>query len=192
MDKLEFPIAVIAGGKSTRFGGQKLNAEYNGLTLIENAVKIAGQISNKVFIITDGSEILLHDDWLAFADLVPDCGPIGGVYTALKMIESEWIAVMPADMPFLIPEIYGILNENRSSDRPVVAVSDSGIEPLVSLWPSSVIDTIENLLINREYKLFNLLKMTNAVEVLLSRLDKSVDSTAFFNINSRSDLDKIK
>ena len=192
MNRLEFPIAVIAGGKSTRFGEQKLNAEYNGLTLIENAVKIAGQISNKVFIITDGSEILLHDDWLAFADLVPDCGPIGGVYTALKMIESEWIAVMPADMPFLIPEIYGILNENRSSDRPVVAVSDSGIEPLVSLWPSSVIDTIENLLKNREYKLFNLLKMSNAVEVLLSRFDKSVDSTAFFNINSRSDLDKIK
>lgn len=192
MDRLKFPIAVIAGGKSTRFGGQKLNVEFNGLTLIENAVKIAGKISNKVFIITGDSKILLHDDWLTFADLVPDCGPIGGIYTALKMIESDWIAVMPADMPFLIPEIYGILNENRSSDRPVVAVSDSGIEPLVSLWPSSVIDTIENLLKNREYKIFNSLKMTNAVEVLLSGADKSVDSSAFFNINSRSDLDKIK
>ena len=43
--------AIIAGGKSTRFGGPKVWAEFRGKRLIDHAVDLAQDIAGQVFIV---------------------------------------------------------------------------------------------------------------------------------------------
>jgi molybdopterin-guanine dinucleotide biosynthesis protein A len=40
-------------------------------------------------------------------DRVPRCGPLGGVYTALKTAKAETVVFLACDMPFISPEFIG-------------------------------------------------------------------------------------
>ena len=191
MVQLDFPIAIIAGGKSTRFGSQKLDFLCKGKSLIEHSVEIASQISDDIFIIKGKQDFTLNKQVIVFEDLVSECGPIGGIYTALKKIDSDWLAVMPADMPNLLPFVYKLLSDNRKDEKPVVAVSRSGIEPLVSVWPAASLDLINDQIRTKNYKLHDALKKLNAIEFVPSEIDRKIESKVFFNINSQSDLDQI-
>ena len=134
----------------------------------------------------------LNDRLNIINDIINNCGPIGGIYTALKIIDSKWLAIMPADMPFLLPEVYQILNNNRQEGNPVVAVSDSGVEPLVSIWPKSSLNSVESRVFKKKYKLNDLLQNLDAREIVLRNYSNTIDSAVFFNINSQFDLSRIK
>jgi molybdopterin-guanine dinucleotide biosynthesis protein A len=38
-------------------------------------------------------------------DLVPACGPLGGLYTALKLTEYDAVLALACDMPFITPQL---------------------------------------------------------------------------------------
>src|SRR5207245_5662930 len=53
-------------------------------------------------------------------DLVPRCGPLGGVYTALKTTQSDAVLFLACDMPFLGIELLNcLLDEYRSTAQPI-------------------------------------------------------------------------
>lgn len=191
MKTLDYPIAVIAGGLSTRFGSQKLDYLFRGTPLIEHALNIAAQISDDVYIVKGKMNINLDKKWKTLEDLVKDCGPIGGIYTALKLLKSDWLAVMPADMPNLKPHIYDVLNQNRQLDRPVAAVSEKGVEPLISIWPANALKLVEKRISEGKYKLNDVLMKLNAIEVVLNKVDENIGPDLFLNINSLPDLDQV-
>lgn len=90
---------VLAGGRSSRMGQDKCLLELAGETLIKRAVKKLSGIAREVRILSSRPELA------AYAPLVPDlrenCGPLGGLEAALADARSEWIMVLPVDMPFV-------------------------------------------------------------------------------------------
>jgi len=53
-------------------------------------------------------------------DLVPRCGPLGGVYTCLKTTQSDAVLFLACDMPFLGIEVLNcLLDEYRSTPQPI-------------------------------------------------------------------------
>ena len=42
-------------------------------------------------------------------DVFPDCGSLGGIYTALDAAETEWALVIACDMPFLSAPLPGYM-----------------------------------------------------------------------------------
>ena len=187
--KNQVSLAIIAGGKSSRFGSQKLLAEFNGKRLIDLAVNLAGSVSDRIFIV-GSAEVQLPDVNIPIIeDLVPGCGPIGGIYTALAKAEREWVAVMPGDMPYLKSEIYQYLWAFSAQQQPVVAVSAKGIEPLVSIWPTSCASKLEQLIQQKRYKLRDALYICDAVKIKTTSFLRR-DPDLFFNINYQSDIQR--
>ena len=80
-------ICILAGGLSERMGRDKRRMRLAGRTLLGHVRHSAEAICLEVRIIRK--------------DLVPRCGPLGGIYTALKTSTHEAELFLSCDMPFI-------------------------------------------------------------------------------------------
>lgn len=183
--------ALIAGGKSERFGSPKCSALYSGKSLLDHALEKIQCISEDAIIIGDIPRNILCHPVPVFKDIVEDCGPIAGIYTALHFSHKKWIAVLPVDMPLLPISVYRFLYTSCRDGCPVVARSEKGLEPLVSLWPIENLSVIKDQIDKKDFRLHFLLKMLNSVEVDLSRIP-GYNPLWFENINYKKDLKSLE
>ena len=72
--------AVLAGGKSTRFGSDKALAKLGARTLIEHAIAGLQPCCDEVIVVgRSDAPVRTIPDWPR-----PDCGPLAGVAAALR------------------------------------------------------------------------------------------------------------
>ncbi len=180
-------VAIIAGGKSRRFGAPKTEALLREQTLLEHAVRFARTLSGRVHVIGDLT-FPARPGLTIHKDIVSGCGPVCGIYTALHFLEKEWLAVMPVDMPALHPSIYRFLYPLAKHQRPVVARSHKGLEPLVSLWPRTALKAFEQAIARKQYRLYKILEQLEATEAPLVQSVPDYDPRWFVNINYKKDL----
>jgi len=121
--------AVLAGGRSSRFGSDKALALLDGRQLIEHAVTALTPHSAQVVICgrTDPR-------WTCLADLpAPDMGPLGGLAAALVYaLERDFSAVLSTgcDMPLLPDD----LAEALIGKGPAVVEG----QHLIGYWPADL------------------------------------------------------
>lgn len=188
----QLTAAIIAGGKSRRFGSPKALALLGDATLIERALSTARAISETV-LLNYGAINLFEDQAVpAVQDIIPDCGPLGGIYTVLRHAATPWVAALPCDLPFLVAEVYGLLFKARRDTRPVAAVSERGTEPLVSIWPKAICEDVEALIQKGIVAMHQALKELQAVEVNIPQQLPDYRREIFFNINRVEDLEQIR
>ncbi|NQT25878.1 molybdenum cofactor guanylyltransferase [candidate division KSB1 bacterium] len=189
---MKISVAIIAGGKSKRFGASKAVAKLGGHQLIDYAIDTAVKISSDVMIVYGDKNWIIPKDIQIYQDKYSDSGPLGGIYTALFHAKQSWIAILPCDMPFLSPNIYQFLFQNRDKFKPVVAASSHGLEPMVAIWPKSMCGAIEELILLKEKSVRRALIELNA-KVLPVRNELSlINQETFLNINFKEDLENIK
>jgi molybdopterin-guanine dinucleotide biosynthesis protein A len=83
-------ICILAGGLSARMGRDKRRLRLRGKTLLRYVREAALQPNSPLRVIR--------------RDLVPRCGPLGGVYTALKTTRCDRVLFLACDMPFISSE----------------------------------------------------------------------------------------
>jgi len=184
----ELTVAVIAGGKSSRFGEAKSFARLNNQRLIDHALDLAKSLSDEIIIIS-GNNLDYRDLGIpVVCDIIENCGPIGGLYTALTHCKSNWILTVPVDMPFMVSPVYQVLWQNKIEGRPVVAETEDGLEPLVAIWPGSAIQTVKEFINKKKYSLRTSLAALDAVKVYLPNAFSLYRREFFHNINYKSDM----
>ena len=68
----------------------------------------------------DSDQNLLPDDWVRLPDLIPDCGPLGGIYTALQTCRAEWALAVSCDVPAVEQRFFKILLKECSDDLDII------------------------------------------------------------------------
>jgi molybdopterin-guanine dinucleotide biosynthesis protein A len=136
---------VLAGGRSTRFGGDKLAVSIRGRPLLHHAVAAVGACCEEVLIVVapdrDPADPILDPDALAalvrgrsrlVRDAVADGGPLVGVRSGLETATTDAALIAGGDMPDLITAVLDDLLERLSiTHAPAVALDDgSGVRPL--------------------------------------------------------------
>jgi len=188
----ELTAAIIAGGKSQRFGAPKALARIGGKRLIDYALETAHAISAQVILnAPDIPEFERISDITLLPDSIPHCGPLGGIFTVLTNAETPWVAVLPCDMPLLSPAVYQYLWEHRGKNPVIAAVSHKGVEPLVSIWQKSFTPVLERNLNQKELALHTLLKKTGGALLPLPGKMPGYRKEFFLNVNYREDLQRI-
>jgi len=92
---------IIAGGKSRRFGSDKLMHNYLGKPLISHVADILTAIFKDVAIIADGGDRFSFLGLPWYPDIVTGAGPIAGILTALEHSKNERCFITAGDMPGL-------------------------------------------------------------------------------------------
>lgn len=178
----EISVAILAGGKSVRFGYPKLLANFRGKPLIQHCIENAMSISNNVFIVAAKNSPLYVNQVNMFKDLIPERGPLGGIYTALNHAQTPLVAIMPCDMPLLCPKIYHNLYHSIINPRPIAAVFQQQIQPLVSIWSKQLLKELSYFLNDNQTHVHKVLRKLN-----FQKYHLATESMAFLNINTRKD-----
>lgn len=109
--------AVLAGGRSRRFGGDKLAAQLDGRSLLDHAVAAVAAVADEVLVVgrdawppASAQSPLRPDQRIrAVADRDPDGGPAAGLRTALEVAREPIALVVAGDMPRLAPAVLELL-----------------------------------------------------------------------------------
>lgn len=142
--------AVLAGGRSSRYGLPKMFELYNGKALYQyslDAFKEAG--IQERYIITNNELADQFDSRLAsiIIEPAPFSGPLFGLKEALRHVEPEsWIFLLAADIPFVTSAFAASLLEKAeaSTDKQaVIPISGGRIQPLHGLYHSSCLASVD-------------------------------------------------
>lgn len=124
--------AVLAGGRSSRFGSDKALARYQGKPLMDHAIDaLASQCDMVVVVGREGGV----PDWPQ-----PGCGPLGGLGGALRHARANaFDAVLSCGV-----DAPGVPADLRMSLTPAPAYVAS--QPVLGLWPVSAAGVLEQIL----------------------------------------------
>jgi len=130
---------VLAGGRSQRFGRDKLAEEYGGRPLLHHPVSRLLEVCDRVIVVL-GPEASVPsmpaDASVAFArDAIEDEGPLRGLAAGLEVANAAWVVLAGGDMPDLQPPVLlEMLRAGAETGAVAVALSDGGRElPLPSV-----------------------------------------------------------
>ena len=94
-------------------------------------------------------------------DLISRCGPLGGIYSALRTTRHDAVLFLACDMPFVSPKLLLSLVHQFDGKRPLFAMAgDKPGFPLV--LPKILLPKVERLIAQRKFSLHNLAIVTNA------------------------------
>lgn len=184
---MRITVTVFAGGEGSRIGGNKPLRMLAGLTLLDRAAAQALQWSNR-FAVSVRSEAQLGGRGLVPIIDDPDVeGPLGGLISALRFARAEQadaVLTIPADMPFLPPDLGERLKAELAGCEAAIASSGGHLHPVCGLWRTSALDRIAGYLESGRRSL------RGFAETIGFRVvewpDRPIDP--FFNINSAQDL----
>ena len=175
---------IIAGGKSSRMGADKTRMQFNDKTFLEHAVDLLKDFTDEIIIsINRETDLGIH----TVKDEIPDIGPLGGLYTALKNIQNNAAIVIPVDTPLLSKDVLKYLIENYSEHYQACIFEVNGkTEALVGIYHQNILPEIEEQIRKKDYKLQNLLQKSVA-----RKINADIFAADFVNINTKENLEKI-
>ncbi len=178
---------ILAGGKSLRMGEDKKMIQINktGLRLWEHMVSLIEPFVKEILIIANPDE-LHHTKHIIIKDIIPGLGPLGGIYTGLKNINTSQSLVLPIDMPLLNRQtLERLLKSCDENEKIIIARHGQYIEPLVGIYPKSSLPMIEKMIKDQKYKLRLLFDLFPTCFVDFE------NDIPFMNLNTPEDLKKI-
>lgn len=101
---------VLAGGRSSRFGADKLAAELDGRPLLHHALTAVAEVAESIILVTaPASDPRLPAELAARIRVVHDPeafgGPLVGLGAALMHVRTPTAIVVGGDMPHLVPAV---------------------------------------------------------------------------------------
>ena len=178
--------AVLAGGRSTRMGGDKALAPLAGRPLVAHvAARLAPQV-DALFLNVNGDAArfaALH--YPIVADAAPDAraGPLAGVAAALRHAQTQgfaWLATAPCDAPFLPLDLVARLAAAAGeSGAPLAVVATAtGLDPMFALWSTALAAEVEAAVAAGDGGPRRLIARFGAAQALFAAAD------AFANLNT--------
>jgi len=179
---------ILAGGKSSRMGTEKGLVVFKNKALIHYAIDTLMGLCDEILISTSSS-VYNHMGYPIVSDLIPDSGPMVGIYSSLIVSKTEDNLVLSCDMPFVTPRIFGYLeNAGRSAYICVPWYEHDHYEPLCGVYKKSALKDFERFFKKKNFKLPDLYRETNFSALKVNDLDPPLPQHYFLNINDLDDL----
>lgn len=150
-DTIESTAIVLAGGRSSRFGSDKLKATINGRPILEWAVSRVAGVCDEVIVALPfhgEAQAVLPGGTIPVYDTEPDGGPLVALMSAARVARGERLLVVGGDMPSLVPPVLGRLVEELGNGFEAVALglgSDDRPQPLpLAVGRSAILTLVDD------------------------------------------------
>lgn len=187
----DFTLAIVAGGKSTRMGRDKSFVPLNGRPLIEHVLERTRDLGQtETILIVNQLTLYAHLGLPMFADLLPDRGSLGGIYTAIHHSGTPYTLCVACDMPFLNAELLRYQIALASDYDVVVPRVDRYPEGLHAVYSQACLPAIRSQLAADRLKVIGFyqdVRVRYLDEQEWQRFDP--EGLSFRNINTPGELD---
>lgn len=186
ISKSEITGIILAGGKSRRMGSDKGLIPYNGKPMIQYSIDLLSAFCDRIVISTSNTAYNVFG-LETIPDLMPHLGPMGGLYSCLKVSITPLNICLPCDIPQMDLSVLNHLVEKSDGTSCIVACTPHP-EPLVSVYPLTVLSVIEQLIKSGNYKMTDIYNLTPAKYIPLEEFPGDNVERCFANMNAPTDL----
>lgn len=180
--------AILVGGKSRRFGTDKALLRIGDKWMVDALADELKKLFGNVFLISDRSDKFDFFEDPVIKDVVPDKGPLGGLYTALLNTSSEYIFLCACDLMLLNKDIISYMLQRLNGQDVLIPIHDGKIEPTAAFYSRNCLNYAAKSL---ESGSLNIRSFFDQVNVEFINLEGvfSYDTIedCFFNINTKID-----
>jgi molybdopterin-guanine dinucleotide biosynthesis protein A len=127
-----FTAVILAGGKAARLGGRaKPQLEVGGRTMLAAVLTAVAGAERRIVV---GPPQPVPDGVVLVREEPPGGGPVTALRTGLAEVDTEVVAVLAGDLPFLTTALIDMLRAALRWDA-VLVVDDGGRDQLLlALW----------------------------------------------------------
>lgn len=144
-DAADITVAILAGGEGARVGGQDKGLLLLGGEPLIARVSTAMRLQAGTLLICVNRH---HDDYAAFARVVPDAtpgyrGPLAGIAAALAACTTRWLLSVPVDCPDPPADLARRLHAGAAAVGAALAVARDGShgQPLFAIYRKDLADS---------------------------------------------------
>jgi molybdopterin-guanine dinucleotide biosynthesis protein A len=186
---------VLAGGRSSRFGREKLAEPIGGRPMLDHAIDAVKALAKDVAIVVVAaptSALRVHGGVDVVRDEQPFEGPLAGLATGLAALDPalERVIVIGGDMPTLVPAVLRRLLDALDTHEAAVLADDTGPRPLpLAARRSVAAPAVDRLLAAGERRLRALLGELDVAVIAPStwRAD-DLDAASLRDVDTPADL----
>jgi molybdopterin-guanine dinucleotide biosynthesis protein A len=181
---------VQAGGKSTRMGGQpKALIQLGGRSIVERVVAALTPVVDDLLVVTNAPELYAFLGLPMVADVYPDHGSLGGIYSGLRAA-GEIAFTVACDMPFLHPEIVRLVIARAGEGDVVIPRVGEQLETMHAAYGKACLPPIEERLRAGRLKIVGFFDRVRVVEIGEAEVARVRDpAVAFMNVNTPDELE---
>ncbi|MEM7186568.1 MAG: molybdenum cofactor guanylyltransferase [Bacteroidota bacterium] len=155
IQKKNISAIILSGGKSSRMGTDKALLQLEGKTFLERIVDVVTPLVCNVVVIGDQAELEAYN-LQHFPDLIPNSGPMAGIFTGLFYSESEYNLILSCDIPMINVAVIQELMASSNLDASVNQLkSDEQTLPLVAIYKKTCMHSCLEALKKGERRLQN-------------------------------------
>jgi molybdopterin-guanine dinucleotide biosynthesis protein A len=173
-------------------GTDKSFVLLNGKPLLQHVIERVSELKLPVILIANEHEKFAEFGLPVFADIIPNAGSLGGIYTALRQGDDEHPRTLcvACDMPFLNPRLLRTLIEQSLTFDAVVPFVDGTAHGLHAVYSSSCLPIMQKQIESGDLtiqRVFPQVKTQFVGEQALRSFDP--DLRSLVNLNTPTDLD---
>ncbi|MGZ4963121.1 MAG: molybdenum cofactor guanylyltransferase [Limisphaerales bacterium] len=165
--KQVFEVWILAGGLSTRMGRDKSGIRLHGKRLLARIKQEAAKTGWSVRVLRK--------------DAVERCGPLGGVFTALKRSRADAVLLLACDMPFLSVTLLKRVATALKSNTPAVFTKQGKYAGFPFALRTSTVTQVEEQIESGDFSLQTLARSMRAKLIVAKESE-------LFDIDTPSDL----
>jgi molybdopterin-guanine dinucleotide biosynthesis protein A len=203
--KKEITGIVLAGGKSSRMGGEKGLILLDSKPMIAYAIEALAPFCSEI-LISSNSNAYDHLGYCVVPDIIANSGPMGGIYSCMLQSQpegkkkvlpqrhkdteenTEWFFVLSCDVPRITSEIVGhIISLSDDVDITVPWHGDEHYEPLCAVYNTRLLPIMESYIRTGNFKIPELINQVNAHRIPV-QYDPVLEEAYFYNVNTRQEL----
>lgn len=167
-------ISILAGGRSARMGRDKARLRFRGRSLLGHVRAAAEATGWPVRVIR--------------RDALPRCGPLGGIYTALKTSRAGAELFLACDMPFVTSALLtDLANDLGAKHRAVFATAD-GRAGFPFLLRAAALPVVEQQIQAKQFSIHSLADVLGAKSFRVPK-GRIVE---LLNVNTPADWDDVR
>jgi len=184
---------VQAGGKSTRMGGRpKALIQLGGRSIVERVVAALTPVVDDVLVVTNTPELYAFLGLPMVADVYPDHGSLGGIYSGLSAA-GEIAFTVACDMPFLHPEVVRLVVARAGEGDVVIPRVGEQYETMHAAYGKACLPHIEERLRTGRLKIVGFFDRVRVVEIGEAEIARFRDpAVAFMNVNTPDELERAR
>jgi molybdopterin-guanine dinucleotide biosynthesis protein A len=185
--------AILAGGKSLRYGRNKALETFQGKSLVEHALQSLRSSCEPLLVVANDLTPYLDIRATLVQDILRDQGPLGGIYTALFFSPHDWVFTKATDMPFLVPGLAKLMIASAEGCEAVIPMLNDRYEPLMALYSRPCLPSIAAALEKGDRKTTSFYRKIRVRELSETEWRKvDPDGLSFKNLNTPENLEELK
>lgn len=177
-------LAILVGGKSSRFGTDKCTYNLNGKMMIEWITGTIGHLFDEVLFV--GMNSKLNN---CIPDLNPGLGPISGLETALSNSDKD-VFLVSCDMPFVKADIVKLILKASENHLIICPIVNEAYQVTHAFYSKKILPDVRNEMLKANPSLRHLVSICEDSIFIPESQFKCVEDykMSFLNFNFFEDL----